>query len=938
MLRGRESEQRAVGALLDRAREGRSGVLVISGEPGIGKTALLAYAEERAAGFQVLRGLGVETEADLPYASLHLLLRGGLDRLDALPGPQAAALAGALGLAAARPDDRFHVGVAVLSLLAELAEDRPLLCLVDDAHWLDQASARALRFAARRLHAEGVVLLFAARDGFGTSGPDLGDGLGPGSGFGGGFGGGFDAAGLPELRLGGLDDDSAARLLAEAAPGLAATARARIIEESAGNPLALLELPRLPGPSSAQPSAQPYDPAYDPPFDRGAPPLPERLRRAYAARIGRLPADARTALLVTALADDGDLAVVTGACAALGAGPAALGAAEQSGLVAVTGRQVRFAHPLMRAAAVRLSTYDLRLKAHAALAGLLRDQPDRRAWHLAAAATGPDESAARALEDLAARAERRGAAVSACAALERAAELSEDGPAKGRRLLSAAERATETGQLRRAQRLIEAAVALAPEQGARGTLPRLRARIAFGQGSPHLAHDLLLEGAAQIAAEDRGTAGQMLVEAASNANRLGDAGRLIEAAARLRELDLRPEDDLDLARQSAHSMAMLLTDGPAAALPVMREVVAGGSRVASVMNTRRINASYFALRTGDFPAAWEIARAAADECRAGGEVGKLVILHITLATAEIFLGRFADAAATAEEGLLLSAESGGPSRAGCMRGILAWLAAARGEAERCAAHAAAAREHHDANGIVNGLAWAQWAQALLDLGRGRAAEALERLEAALAGPVRLQFQAVHLAPDQIEAAARLGRPAGEALDRYARWAEAADLPWARAVLERCRALLEPDGERALGHFAAAARLHARGGHPWEAARTALLHGERLRRERRKREARTHLRAALETFRRLEARPWAERAANELRAAGDGDLPAAGTDATSALSPQELQIVRLAAAGRTNKEIGARLFLSPKTVSYHLYRAFPKLGVTSRAQLAGLDLP
>ncbi|MFI7643061.1 AAA family ATPase [Nonomuraea sp. NPDC049400] len=897
MLLGRESEQLAIDVLLDEARAGRSGVLVIRGEPGIGKTSLLAYAEERARDMRVLRGLGVETEADIPYASLHLLLRGGLDRLGALPEPQGAALAGALGLAPARADDRFHLGVAVLSLLAELAEDRPLLCLVDDAHWLDQASARALRFAAHRLHAEGVVLLFGARDG-------------------------FDPGGLPERRLSGLDDRSAAQMLAGAAPGLTGPMRLKIIEESAGNPLALLELPRT----------------VDLPFyDRSPLPLPERLRLAYAARIGRLPPDAQTALLVTALADGGDLNMITSAFAELGIEPAALGAAERAGLVTIAGWHVRFAHPLMRAAAFQLSTYDLRLEVHRILAGLLAGQPDRQAWHLAAAATGPDETAARALEDMARRAGERGASVSACAAFERAAELSEDPRLKGRRLLSAAVHATEAGQLQRAQQLVDAAVALVPAASARTTLPKLRARIALGQGAPHLAHDLLLKGAADVAGDDRGAAGLMLVEAARNANRLGDADRLIEAAARLRELDLRPQDDLDLARQAALGMALLLTEGPAAALPVMRELVSKGSRITLDMHSRRINASYFALQTGDFQAAWEIARAAADECRANGEIGKLTVLHITLATSEIFLGRFSDAAATASEGLRLTAETGGPSRAGCMHGMLAWIAAARGDADRCAELAAASHEHYDANGIVNGLAWAQWAQALLDLGRGRFAEALDRLETAVAGPVRHQFQAVHLAPDQIEAAARLGLPADLPLRRYEAWAQASGQTWAEAVLHRCLALLEPDGERAHDHFRTAVRLHAGDGRPWESARTALVYGERLRRERHKSAARAQLRAALEIFQRLDARPWAERARNELRAAGDTGPAAAGNDAMSALSPQELQIVRLAAAGRTNKEIGAQLFLSPKTVSYHLYRAFPKLNVTSRAQLAGLGL-
>ncbi|GAB3131310.1 hypothetical protein [Microbispora hainanensis] len=331
----------------------------------------------------MLRGVGVETEAEIPFASLHLLLGHGLDRLDALPEPQVAALRGAFGLAPVT--NRLLVGLAVLSLLAELAEGGPLLCLVDDAQWLDQESARALRFAAHRLHAEGIVMIFAARDG-------------------------FDASGLPEHRLPGLDAGSTAALLDRAAPGLAPGARDRLIEESCGNPLALLELPRT-------------DLSV---YDRSPLPLPARIRQAYEARIAELPADAQKALLVTALTDGGDLDVIVRAGRELGIAPAALGVAEKSGLVRIDGGRVAFTHPLMRAAAFRHGTYDLRLEVHAILARLLAHQPDRRAWHLAAAATGPDETAALALEQAARRARERDGNAGACAALERAAELTED--------------------------------------------------------------------------------------------------------------------------------------------------------------------------------------------------------------------------------------------------------------------------------------------------------------------------------------------------------------------------------------------------------------------------------------------------------------------------------------------------------------------------------
>ncbi|MBB2744793.1 UNVERIFIED_ORG: DNA-binding CsgD family transcriptional regulator [Microbispora rosea subsp. rosea] len=913
MLWGRATDQAVIDGLLDRARAGRSGVLVVGGDPGIGKTSLLAYAGERAQDMGVLRGVGVETEAEIPFASLHLLLGHGLDRLDTLPEPQAAALRGAFGLGPVT--NRLLVGLAVLSLLAELAEGGPLLCLIDDAQWLDQESARALRFAAHRLHAEGIVMIFAARDG-------------------------FDPSGLPEHRLSGIDEGSAATLLAHAAPGLAPGTRDRVIEESCGNPLALLELPRTDLPA----------------YDRSPLPLPARIQRAYEARIAELPPDAQKALLVTALTDGGDPDVIVRAGRELGVAPAALGVAEKSGLVRIDGGRVAFTHPLMRAAAFRHGTYDLRLEIHAILARLLEHQPDRRAWHLAAAATGPDETAARALEQAARRARERDGNAGACAALERAAELTEDHALKAGRLTEAAVAAADAGQAGRAKELVERAAALVTDPRSRARLCDLRARIAFDEGAPHLAHDLLMTGAEELTAlatadaegpggpdsdeqarQDRIAAGLMLTDAARNAWQLSDPARVAEAAERLHKLGLRPEDGLDPAIQAVTGAAVLLRQGPAQGLPIMRDMVARGGRIASGAHAFRINAAFVAPLVGDFRTGHDISAAMAAECRATGDIGKLPLVHVTLAAAELYLGRFRDAEATAGEGLRLTAGTGQRNRAGYLEGTLAWLAAVRGEADRCAELAARSRDRFDANHIVNGLAWAEWALALLDLGQGRFAEALDRLDTAMTGPVRHQIQAVYFAPDQIEAAVRLGLPAREPLRRFEEWATASGQDWALAVLHRCRALLETGWERAHEEFGAAVRLHAGSGRPWEAARTRLAFGERLRRERDKGSARPHLRAAWETFERLGARPWAERARTELRATGDTSSPAARTEALSALSPQELQIVRLAAKGLTNREIGAQLFLSPKTVSYHLYRAFPKLNVASRAQLAGLDL-
>lgn len=894
-LIGRQEDQEIVEALLASAREGRSGALVLVGDPGIGKTALLGHAAARASGLRVLRASGVETEAELAFAALHQLLRPELGRVGALPERQALALRSALGLGGDAGHDRFLVGLATLSLLSEIAEDGPLLCLVDDAHWLDRSSADALLFAARRLDAEGVVLIFAARDG-------------------------FTAPGLPERRLGPLDAASAAELLARRDPGLAESVRHRIIAESDGNPLALIELPRT--------AAEPFAPM----------PLPRRIQEAYEARIERLPEDVRLMILLVALValgenaeDARDMGTVLRAAGRLGLGAAALGEARRAGLL--TG--LAFAHPLMRAAAVHAAALDQVLAVHQALADVLDEHDDRRAWHLAAVALGPDEEVAGALERTAERARDRHGHAAAAAALERAAELTADPGALARRLTEAAVAAADAGMPDRAHSLAERAARVAGDPRSLARLAALRARVAFEQGSVHTAHDILLAGAEHVADSDPRAAGLMLVDAGRNAWQLSDPRRLEEAAVRLRRLPLRPDDGLDSAVNAVEAAAESLRRGPGRALPAMRPLAQEANAIGRGSYGLRVNGAFVAGLVGDFETQRAISAALIDECAALGMTGWLPIAHVTLTMAEICLGAFADAKANAANGLRIAADFGQPHRIGYLEGMLALIAAVEGDESGCAALSARCAGHLATTGIANGVAWSVWGQALLDLGRGRHEQALDRLESALGGPVRHQITSVYFAPDQVEAAVRAGFPnrAREPLDRFAEWAAAARLDWADAVLARCRALLRPDDER----FAAALRPHNR---PFEQARAELAYGEWLRRERRKRDARTHLRAASETFRRLGARPWAERAAAELRAAGgtgEAAPSAADSGRLAALSPQELQIVRLAVTGLTNREIGARLFVSPKTVSYHLYRAFPKLGVSSRVELARLDL-
>ncbi|MFJ8827380.1 AAA family ATPase [Streptomyces sp. NPDC102467] len=896
-LYGRGVEQERLDGLLGDAVGGRSGVLVMRGDPGIGKTALLDYAAERARGtygMRVVRATGIETEAEIPFASLHLLLSPVLDRIAALPVRQADALRGAFGLHADGGDDRLLTGLATLSLLAELAAERPVLCVVDDAHWLDHASAQALLFAARRLAAEGVVLLLGAR-----------------------LGHGFNPPGLPSLRLAALDGASAGRLLDRSAPDLPRAVRGRVVAECAGNPLALRELPARIGELASEEAPVP---------------LPRRLEDAYAARVTGLSVIARRALLVAAAEGSGDLAVIERV-----AGRAPLQEAERARLVwlrGVTGR-LEFGHPLMRSAILHTAAYGELVQVHSELADALTSDPDRQAWHRALAATGPDDETAEALARAAVRAHAQGGHAGTSAALARAAALTTDPALKARRFVDAAQAAADAGLPERARALTREAGPAIGEPHTRARLYALRARAAFDEGEPGQAHDLLVRGADTL---DGGPeAGMLLVDAARNAWQLGDPERLRGCADRLTALARTPADGLGPAVAAVQGAAVFLEQGPARAVPVMRPLVAHGRAEVTAPRALRINAAFVAGLIGDFEAGREIAADVADQCRAQGDLGWLPLAHLPLAASELYLGRFRASAATATEGLRLAADTGQPHRGGYLHGMLAWLAAVRGDLDEARRRAAHCHDHYDSTGIVNSLAWAGWALALADLGRGDAAGALQRLASAQAGPARRQIQSVYAAPDWIEAAARTGDPTQEPLARFASWAEAAGQVWADAVLHRCRALVEDDWGRAHALFTAAVRLHADSGRPWEAARTRLLFGERLRRERHKTEARAHLRSAAEAFERLGGRPWAERARAELRATGDPGTSGEATSALDALSPQELQIVRLAATGMTNKEIGARLFLSPKTVGYHLYRAFPKLGVASRAQLAGLDL-
>ncbi|MER5641677.1 LuxR family transcriptional regulator [Kitasatospora sp. NPDC002227] len=888
MLYGRAEEQRVVDGLLTGAREGRSAALVLRGEAGIGKSALLEHAAGQADGLRVIRATGVESEAELPFAGLGLLLAPGAERLGALPGPQRRALEAAFGLAEQGPGDRLLTGLAVLGLLAELAAEQPLLCLVDDAHWLDGGSAEALLIAARRLRAEGVVLLFAAREG------------------------GFAAPGLAELPLAGLAPSAAAELLADCPPGIAR----RVLAEAHGNPLALTELP------AALALEQPGTAV-------GGVPLTGRLQLAFHGRITRLPAATQTLLLVAAAEESGELAVVLRAAAALGAGPESLPAAEEQGVLRVTDdHRLLFRHPLVRAAVLQRAPLAARLAAHRELAAAC-PPGDRRTWHLALAATAPDAALAAELERAAAGAASRGGHTAAATAFERAARFSADGPSAARRLALAAGSATEAGELDRADELAERALGRAEQPEAALLLGQVRATARFWRGDYPGAYELLLAGARSTTA----AAAPPLIQAFHAAWYLGEKqlGELIDELVRL---ELPADSPSAPLAQYLAAVTLPLLGRPAPALPDARETVERARPGASLRDLVQICGATLIL--GRDAETHQLAAELAAEARATGAVGPLPTLLFFQAEAELFHGRHRDAEVTAGEALGLARDTGQLQWVSQLQSLLAYLAALAGEEAGCAELAAAALES-TGPAPAAGQPWARWALALLDLGQGRAAAALDRLTALTSGPHRHHVSATRAVPDLVEAAVRLGRPeaAAEAYRWWERWVAAAGQPWGRALLLRCQALLAPE-ELAESAYLAALEQHRVGvARPFEAARTSLLYGEWLRRARRRTDARPHLRTAMETFDRLGAHPWSTRARTELAATGTTTpaTPAAGPLAV--LTPQEHQIARLAAQGLPNRDIAAQLFLSPRTVGHHLYKAYPKLGIASRGELAAL---
>jgi DNA-binding CsgD family transcriptional regulator len=913
-LIGRAEERAAIDRLLADARAGRSGVLVLSGAPGVGKSALLASAIDLAGGMRVLQVVGVETEIDLAFAGLDQLVRPVLEAAERLPARQADALLGALGRGDHVSQDRFLVGAATLSLLSEAAEDAPLLCVVDDAQWLDRPSVEALAFAGRRLEAEGIALLAATREG--------------------------GWAGLPELPVAGLGPDDAAELLHETAGQIAPDVCARLVEETAGNPLALLELVGALSPRQLE----------------GTEPLPRklaltpRIQEAFSAKVRALPARSRTLLLVAAADDTSDAAVIVRAAAGLGVRPDDLEPVERARLASVdTGGRFAFRHPLVRAAVYQGATFPARLAAHRALAGALEggEHAERQVWHLAATAIGPDQAIARALQQSAERSERRGGHAVAAAAFERAAELAPARADRGRLFVAAAQAAFRAGQAGRAAGLAARAEPMVDDPAVADELTRLRGRIEFARGSALTAHAMLLAAARGVAERDPRTAATLLIEAARAAWNAHDQDRYAEAAALLTTLRLPEGDPLgpvvataiaigDFVAGRPRDPVIRMRQGINAWIPLLRADQRSGHDQEFVEASLALTG--FTRVTCDDAAGLAVGTAAVVGCRTRGLVAWLPWALVNLSMTEALAGRHAAAVASATEGLRLAQDLDLPMAVCACTASLAWVAAVRGEEERCRQLADDAVRLAQTHHLPAIAVFATWALGLLELSLGRPERAFERLSDPVHGPMAVPSVRCLITPDLVEAAVRAGqaRDLGDTVGWYEEWAPATGQAAAEAALHRCRALL--DGDRAEAHFVESLRLHDTMGpaqRPFDRARTELLYGQWLRRVRRRADARPRLASAHETFQRLGATPWAERAATELRATGQ-TVPR--RDAVAAhLTAQEIQVVRLVAEGGSNQEVAAQLFLSPRTVAYHLYKAFPKLGISSRAELAHLDL-
>jgi DNA-binding CsgD family transcriptional regulator len=888
---------------LQRVGRGQSSVLVLRGDAGVGKTALLEYVAEQASSWRVLRAAGVESEMELAFAALHQLSAPILDGLDRLPAPQGDALGLAFGLQDGAAPDRFRVALATLSLLAEAADRQPLVCLVDDAQWVDRASAQALAFVARRLCAERIAMVFAVR---GRSDAD-------------------DLAALPELAVEGIADEDARALLGSVIQGrLDEQVRDRIVAETRGNPLALLELPRGLTPAELAGGFGLPDAA----------PLTSRIEQRFVDRISTLPPATRRLLLVAAAEPIGDAALLWRAAERLDTGPDAAVPAKTQGLMDV-GVRVRFRHPLVRSAAYRAASVEDRQRVHGALADATDSvsDPDRRAWHRASAAIGPDEEVAVELERSADRAQARGGAAAAAAFLARAAELTADPAERGRRAVAAAHAKFDAAAADEALALLASAELAALDELQRARLERLRAEIAFARTRGSDAPGMLLDAARRLEPLDAAMARETHLEAmaaAMFAGRLGTAPDVRDTAeaAQAAPAAAQPRRAIDVLLDG---LATRFTEGYTAGVPPLRTAL-GAFRRVERSNARDTRWLWLACRLAQDlwdDEHWYVL--ATREVQSAREAGALSVLPYALtyrASLHVHEGALGSASSLIDEADAITQATGmAPLKYASLM-----LAAWRGNEAAGLGLIESGRVEATARGEGMGLGVIEWATALLHNGNGRYADALAAAQRGCEhDDVGLfAWSLVEL----IEAADRCGATdtASAALDRLSGRTQASGTEWALGVEAGSRALLcdGPDAEPLYGE--AVERL-ARSRGAVHLARAQLLYGEWLRRENRRVDAREQLRAAYDRFNTIGAEAFAERARRELLATGE-TAPKRTVETRDVLTPQEAQIARMASDRQTNPEIGAMLFISPRTVEYHLRKVFTKLEISSRKELSG----
>ncbi|RKS78839.1 regulatory LuxR family protein [Actinomadura pelletieri DSM 43383] len=885
--------------LLASARASRGGGVVLVGEPGIGKSTLLRQAAGLATDMRVLRATGAETEAPLAYAVLHQLLFPVLDRVDLLPAPQAEALGVALGSRSGAAPDRFLVSAGTLTLLSDLADERPVACLVDDLQWADGPSRDVLAFVARRVGAEPVALIAADRTAADRP-PD----------------------GLRVLPLAPLTAGESAAVLDALSPNLSPEVRDRLVKAAAGNPLALEEIPR----GLTRRELAGLDPLLDPL------PLSTALEGLFSTRVRRLDPDVRVLVVLCAADGSGHLPTLARAAERLDVSLAPLDSGMLDDLVHIDRfGAVAFRHPLVRSAAYHGAPHSTRRAVHAALAHA-GTEPTRRVWHLARAVSGPDEEVARELEQVAERTLRRSGDRTAVTVLQQAARLSPDVADRARRLVAAAEAAWRSGDAARTRTLLDEARPLAEP------------------GDPRIDH---LHGLTELRDGDAAEAVRVLVSAASRAVD-GAVHRPVQVLLDAGEAAFHTAD-----AAAAKEVDRLLKQLPDAGTPLEQALVRLMLGIAPLARGEHpdgleddlaliersgdphllVRAGGIALTRGDLGTSRRLRAAGVARARHLGAAGTLAWALWYQANEEVLNGRYAAAEAIADEGHRLSLETGRSNIAWQHQATMAMLCGLRGRADEAVAKAREVIAFADARGLATAGLCARHALTLLALSQGRGADALEQLEV-MRDLMSSGHHAVSITvvPFYVEAATRVDlRDRGaEVFARYLTWAEEPPAPTeVRALAARCRALLS-DGDEADRWFRTALDHHHASGVPLDHARTALLYGEFLRRRKRRTDARAPLRLALATFERLGATTWARRARAELRATGvtTGVPDPSGIDL---LTPQEIQVARVVGQGLTSRQAAAQLFLSPRTVDYHLRKIYQKLGIASRTELARLDL-